>query len=127
MFLMMSRFVDLKEYVTCVLEELGWDGLTLSQWRQLQAILLLLQPFAHQTNVASSENSTSIAVVVPILKELELHLTEVNINIVLCFKIIYLSLYFLLRWQNHNHHHVSPASFLRHEACSNPLTPDLDL
>ena len=78
MFLMISRFVDLKEHVIRVLQELGWDGLTFSQWRQLQATLLLLQPFAHQTNVASSECTTSIAMVIPILKELELHLEEVK-------------------------------------------------
>ena len=34
----------------CSPEELGWDGLTASQWKQLHAIEDLLQPFAHQTN-----------------------------------------------------------------------------
>ena len=77
-FLMISRLISIKDHVNTILEELGWDGLTVSQWKQLQTIENLLQPFAHQTNVASSEYSTSICMVIPILKELDLHLKEVR-------------------------------------------------
>ena len=77
-FFMISRFISIKDHVNKILEELGWDGLTVSQWKQLRAIENLLQPFAHQTNVASSEYSTSICMVIPILKELDLHLKEVR-------------------------------------------------
>ena len=85
MFLLISRFVDMKEHITTVLNDLAWDGLSLSQWKQLQAILELLQPFAHQTNVVSSENTTCIAMVIPVLMELELHLKEVNEQLVHVF------------------------------------------
>jgi len=78
MFLMITQLLNVKDHLNTVLEELGWDGFTASQWKQLWAIKDLLQPFAHQTNVASSEDSTSICMVVPILKELNLHLNEVG-------------------------------------------------
>lgn len=67
-----------KKLVNTILDAQGWDTLTASQWKQLQAILRLLQPFAHHTNLTSSEESTSICMVIPILKELDLHLREVN-------------------------------------------------
>ena len=77
-FLMISRLISVKDHISAVLEELGWNGLTASQWKQLCAIKDLLQPFAHQTNVTSSEESTSICMVIPTLKELDLHLKEVR-------------------------------------------------
>ena len=64
----------MKDHINALLEELGWDGLTASQWKQLRAIEDLLQPFAHQTNITSSEDSTSLCMVIPTLKELDLHL-----------------------------------------------------
>jgi len=79
-YLMISRLLGVKDHINAVLEELGWDGLTTSQWKQLRAIEELLEPFAHQTNVASSEDSTSICMIIPILKELDLHLKEVRNN-----------------------------------------------
>ena len=77
-FLMISRLISVRDHVTTVLDDLGWDALTPSQWKQLRAVVELLQPFAHQTNVASSENTTSIPMVIPSLKELDLHLKEVR-------------------------------------------------
>ena len=65
---MISQLLGVKDHINAVLEELGWDGLTTSQWKQLCAIEELLQPFAHQTNAASSEDSTNICTVIPILK-----------------------------------------------------------
>ncbi len=78
MFLLISRLISVSNHVTTVLDELGWEGLAPSQWKQLRAVLALLQPFAQQTNVTSSEYSTSIAMVIPSLKELDLHLKEVR-------------------------------------------------
>ena len=75
---MISRLISVKDHINAVLEELGWDGLTASQWKQLRAIEDLLQPFAHQTNITSSEDSTSMCMVIPTLKELDLHLKEVR-------------------------------------------------
>lgn len=76
-FLMISRLISVKDHINAVLEELGWGVLTASQWKQLHAIEDLLQPFAHQTNITSSEDSTSICMVIPTLKELDLHLKKV--------------------------------------------------
>ena len=42
---------------------------------------MLLEPFAHHTNIASADKSTTIGMVIPILKELELHLEDVSENI----------------------------------------------
>ena len=39
-----------------------------------------LATFAHHTCIASSEDSTSICMVIPILMELELHLKEVSLK-----------------------------------------------
>ena len=77
MFLMIERLVLLKDHVNAVLDAQGWDTFTTSQWKQLQAIHRLLQPFAHHTNITSSEENTSICMVIPVLKELDLHLKEV--------------------------------------------------
>ena len=63
MFLMISHFISVRDHITRVLNDLGWDGLSLSEWKQLQAVIQLLQAFAQQTNLASSENTTSIAMV----------------------------------------------------------------
>lgn len=74
MFLMIEHLVLLKDHVNTVLDK----QVTISQWKQLQAIPWLLQPFGHNTNVATSEDSTTICMVIPILKELDFHLKEVN-------------------------------------------------
>ena len=47
---MISRLLDVKQHLTTVLDELTWDNLTATQWKHLEAIRELLQPFAHQTN-----------------------------------------------------------------------------
>ena len=76
-FHMLSRLLEGKEHLTIVLDALGWDGLSQLQWKQLKEVTELLQPFAHHTNVTSSERSTSIAMVVPVIKELTLHIQTV--------------------------------------------------
>ena len=43
-YLMISRLLCVKDHINAVLEELGWDGLTTSQWKQLRAIEELLEP-----------------------------------------------------------------------------------
>ena len=64
--------LEVMKYLTTVLEELEWENLNLDKWKYLYSVETLLKPFAHQTNV--SEKNTSIALAVPVLKELELHL-----------------------------------------------------
>ena len=77
-YLMISRLLDVKQHLTTVLDELTWDNLTATQWKHLETIRELLKPFAHQTNITSAENSTTIAMVIPVLKELSLHLEEMS-------------------------------------------------
>lgn len=75
---MLSWLVDVKEHLNVVLEDLQWDSLATIQWRNLETIIELLQPFAHHTNITSAEKSTTMAMVFPVLKELNLHLDEVS-------------------------------------------------
>ena len=77
-YLMLTRMVSVKVHLNNVLDELLWDGLSATQWKQLESILELLQPFAHFTNVASSEQLTSVGMIFPLLQELSLHLGEVS-------------------------------------------------
>uniref|UniRef100_A0A1X7UNQ7 Uncharacterized protein n=1 Tax=Amphimedon queenslandica TaxID=400682 RepID=A0A1X7UNQ7_AMPQE len=75
LFFVICRMLEVREHLTTVLEEFEWENLNEAQWRKnLCSIETLLKPFAHHTNVTSSEMTTSIAMVVPVLKELELHL-----------------------------------------------------
>ena len=52
--------LEVKEHLTTVLEELEWENLNVAQWKHLSSIETLLKPFAHQTNVTSSEKSTGV-------------------------------------------------------------------
>ena len=47
--------LEVKEHLTTVLEELDWENLSVAQWKHLVSIETSLKPFAHQTNVTSSE------------------------------------------------------------------------
>ena len=75
---MLSHFLEVKDHLIVVLDQLEWDSLTPMQWRQISLIVSLLQPFAHHTNITSAENKTTIAMVIPVLKVLNLHLAKVN-------------------------------------------------
>lgn len=76
-YLLLARLVEVRQHLTAVLDELGWDNLTATQWKNLEAILELLQPFAYHTNVTSAEYTTTIAMVIPVIQETSLHLSEV--------------------------------------------------
>ena len=79
-FLMIARLVEIKDHVSEVADELLPDtSLSPIQWNHLEIICTLLEPFAHHPNIASTDKSTTIAMVIPILKELEFHLNEVRI------------------------------------------------
>ena len=62
--LMIKRLLDVKPHLNEVLEELTWDSLTTTQWKHLDTIQDLLQPFAHHTNITSAEHSTTIIAMV---------------------------------------------------------------
>lgn len=57
-----------------VLENLGWDGLQHSEWKILESIQELLQPFAEYTTLCSEEEYTTISSTVPIIMEIKYHL-----------------------------------------------------
>ena len=79
-FLMLDRLLDVKVHLQAVLDELLWDGLSATQWKKLETIKELLQPFAHNTNIASTEQSTSIGMIYPLIKELSLPFEEISKN-----------------------------------------------
>ena len=76
--MMISRLLEVKSSLICVCEELGWNALTLSnlQWRQLEMTEKLLKPFVQYTTLTSSEEHTTISLVIPVLLELEMHLQD---------------------------------------------------
>ena len=74
---MLSHLHEVKDHLAIVLNEMEWENLTPNQWKQLTSTEKVLQPFAHLTNLISSEKSTSIAMTIPVLKELYLHLNKV--------------------------------------------------
>jgi hypothetical protein len=75
---MLTRLIELKAHVSSVVDELMWESLSQAQWKQVESVCSLLQPFVHHTNITSGEMSTTIAMVIPVLKELKLHLEEVR-------------------------------------------------
>ena len=82
-YLMVSRLVDVRPHLCHVLEELVWDGLQASEWKLLESIRNLLEPFAEHTALCSGEEYTTISSVIPVLMDLSLHLEEVY-YLVLC-------------------------------------------
>ena len=59
-FLVIYRMLLVKEHFTTVIQELEYENLNVAQWKHLSSIESLLKPFAHQTNVTSSEKNTSV-------------------------------------------------------------------
>ena len=62
--------------LSSTLERLEWDNLAHSEWRHLESIHNLLKPFAHYTALISGEEYTTLSSVIPILMELQLHLSD---------------------------------------------------
>ncbi|XP_065895985.1 E3 SUMO-protein ligase ZBED1-like [Dysidea avara] len=77
-YLLINRFLTVKASVIQVLDEHSWDGLQNSEWRVLENIQELLQPFAEYTTLCSGEEYTTISSVVPIVVELQYHLEEMS-------------------------------------------------
>ena len=67
-------------HLQAVLDELLWDGLPATQWKNLETIKELLQSFARNKKIASTEQSTSIGMIYPLIKELSLHFKEISKN-----------------------------------------------
>ena len=87
-FLMANRMLEVKNHLKVVLEEQGWDDLAASEWKMLQSIVNLLQPFARLSSLLSGDEYTTLSCVVPAIVDLNIHLEEVRMlkfNVVLAF------------------------------------------
>lgn len=74
---MIERVLEVKASLITVLEELEWDSLATSEWKILEGIKSLLQPFAQFTQLISGEDFTTISSVYPAILEIKMHLEEV--------------------------------------------------
>ena len=74
---MLNRMLEVRSHLKVVLEEQGWDDLAASEWRMLQNIVTLLQPFAKFTSLLSGDEFTTLSCVVPAIMDLNIHLEEV--------------------------------------------------
>ncbi len=64
--------------MTEVLAELEWNNLQNSDYKTLENIHNLLEPFAKYTQLASGEDMSTISMVIPIIMELHMHLDEMK-------------------------------------------------
>lgn len=76
-FLLIERLLEVKTSLISVLAELEWDSLATSEWKVLEGINTLLQPFAQFTQLISGENFTTLSSVYPAIVEIKMHLEEV--------------------------------------------------
>lgn len=60
-YLMLSRLLLVRTQLSEVLDELQWDNLPISYWKQMENTVELLKPFACYTQLASSEETTSVS------------------------------------------------------------------
>ena len=88
-FLLIERLLSVKDELSQVLVELGWDGLQNSEWKTLEQIHFLLEPFAKYTSLTSGEEFTTISTVIPVLMELDCHLEAVRPLYVICILRVY--------------------------------------
>lgn len=77
-YLLIERLIQLKPHLTDILAELEWDNLQNSEYKALENIRDLLEPFARYTQLASAEDVSTISMVIPIIMELRLHLDEMK-------------------------------------------------
>lgn len=77
-FIMISRLLEVCTELSKVLQQLSWNNLQNSGWKQLENLHSLLKPFAKYTALTSGEDYTTISTVIPVLMELSCHLDAVN-------------------------------------------------
>ena len=73
-----TRMLEVRVALTQVLEELELGNLATSEWKLLESMRDLLQPFARYTTLLGGEEYTTLSVVVPAIMEIELHLREMK-------------------------------------------------
>ena len=77
-YLIIECILEVKIPLTALLEELEWDGLALSKWKNLEILETFLKPFAIYTALAGGEEytTTCISSMIPII--LDLHPKEMS-------------------------------------------------
>ncbi|XP_061573408.1 uncharacterized protein LOC133438847 isoform X1 [Cololabis saira] len=74
-FNMVTRLLAVKDAVSQITQDLGWDGLLTSEWQKLSSLQDLLLPFAEHTKTLQSDTA-SMSLVVPAVFDLLSHLTD---------------------------------------------------
>lgn len=77
-YLLIERLLDVKPYLAEVLTDLEWDNLQNSDYKALENICNLLEPFAKYTQLASAEEISTVSMIIPIIMELNMHLDEIK-------------------------------------------------
>ena len=80
-YLVIERLLQVKSALATVLQQLGWDNLPTSDWKQLEKVYKLLTPFA---SLISGEEYVTLPSVIPVVMELSPYLEEVNMSFILC-------------------------------------------
>ncbi len=68
--------MEIKDGVCQVVEELEWNSLQTSEWKKIESIVDLIEPFAEYTQLCCGESYTTLSAVIPIILELNYHLKE---------------------------------------------------
>ena len=82
-YLVIERLLQVKSALATVLQQLEWDNLPTSNWKQLENIYKLLKPFTIYTSLISGEEYVTLSSVIPVVMELSLHLEEVPTSLIL--------------------------------------------
>ena len=77
-FLLLKRLLNTKEGVCKIVEDLEWNGLQTSDWKRIETVVELLEPFAEYTTLCCGDSYTTLSAVVPIIMELNCHLQEIQ-------------------------------------------------
>ena len=70
--------LEVRSYVTDVLQQIEWDIMPNSEWKTLESLCDLLEPFVRYTDLTSAEEFTTLSMVIPVLMELHFHLDQVS-------------------------------------------------
>ena len=81
---MTSRLLEVRSYVTDVLQQMEWDNMPNSEWKTLESLRDLLEPFAQYTDLTSAKEFTTLSMVISVLMELQFHLDQVSTLGLLC-------------------------------------------
>lgn len=85
---MIQRLLEIKEHVISACRELQIDGLLESQWKQLERLYDILEPYAKWTLELEAYKTTTLSLVALGIKELTMHTEKVSCcgnKFALCF------------------------------------------